>query len=122
MKLLQKAYSLLRWLCKCLLIGLLGIYRYTLSPVLHALAPGSGCRFEPTCSAYALEAVRTHGPFRGAWLAVKRLSRCHPWGGSGYDPVPHSCSCTSPKDQQHPSPFKPSPQAEGSPPATHRNL
>ncbi len=46
------------------------------------------CRFTPTCSQYAVEAIRKHGPFKGCWLAVKRISRCHPWGGSGYDPVP----------------------------------
>ena len=46
------------------------------------------CRFTPTCSQYALEALRKHGPFRGTWLALKRIARCHPWGGSGYDPVP----------------------------------
>ena len=46
------------------------------------------CRFTPTCSEYALQALRKYGPFKGLWLTVKRLSRCHPWGGSGYDPVP----------------------------------
>ena len=46
------------------------------------------CRFQPTCSHYAVEAIRKHGPFKGFWLAVKRILRCHPWGGSGYDPVP----------------------------------
>ena len=46
------------------------------------------CRFTPTCSQYAIEAVRKHGAVKGVWLAVKRISRCHPWGGSGYDPVP----------------------------------
>lgn len=49
----------------------------------------SPCRFQPTCSTYALEAVAAHGAARGSWLALRRLSRCHPWGGHGYDPVPH---------------------------------
>ena len=46
------------------------------------------CRFTPTCSQYALEALRKYGPLKGGWLALKRILRCHPWGGSGYDPVP----------------------------------
>ncbi len=66
-----------------LLIGAILVYRYTLSPLL-----GPRCRYLPTCSAYALEAVQRHGPWRGGWLAVKRLCRCHPWGGAGHDPVP----------------------------------
>lgn len=65
------------------LIGLVWVYRYTLSPWL-----GANCRFEPTCSAYAMQALRRYGAFRGSWLAAKRIARCHPWGGSGYDPVP----------------------------------
>jgi putative membrane protein insertion efficiency factor len=48
----------------------------------------SPCRFDPSCSAYALEAVEVHGAFKGSWLAVRRLLRCHPWGGQGWDPVP----------------------------------
>ena len=48
----------------------------------------SCCRFTPTCSQYALEALRKYGPLKGSWLAFKRIIRCHPWGGSGYDPVP----------------------------------
>jgi putative membrane protein insertion efficiency factor len=64
-------------------------YQYTLSPLLSLLGgPGSGCRFEPTCSAYFLEAIEMHGLARGSWLGLKRLARCQPWGGSGCDPVP----------------------------------
>jgi uncharacterized protein len=64
-------------------------YQYTLSPIFSVLAgPGSGCRFTPTCSNYFLEAVETFGVLHGSWLGLKRLGRCHPWGGRGYDPVP----------------------------------
>ena len=58
-------------------------YQLFTSPVLPP-----ACRFYPTCSAYALGAIMTHGVLRGGWLALRRLARCHPWGGSGYDPVP----------------------------------
>jgi len=58
-------------------------YQVTLAPLL-----GGHCRFTPTCSAYAAEAIRSHGATRGLWLALKRLARCHPWGGFGHDPVP----------------------------------
>ncbi|MEH7830132.1 membrane protein insertion efficiency factor YidD [Gemmobacter denitrificans] len=58
-------------------------YRLLFSPWV-----GHGCRFQPTCSAYALEALERHGAIRGSWLAGHRICRCHPWGGSGYDPVP----------------------------------
>jgi uncharacterized protein len=68
---------------------LIRTYQCTLSPFLGLLCgPNSGCRFTPTCSAYFLEAVETHGVLRGSWLGLKRLTRCQPWGGSGYDPVP----------------------------------
>lgn len=66
-----------------LLILPVRFYQLSISPML----PPS-CRFTPTCSSYAIEALRKHGPIKGLWLTVKRLSRCHPWGGSGYDPVP----------------------------------
>lgn len=58
-------------------------YQVVLSPLL-----GANCRFQPTCSAYAKEAVLTHGARKGGWLALRRISRCHPWGSHGYDPVP----------------------------------
>jgi hypothetical protein len=59
------------------------LYRLVLSPWL-----GANCRFQPTCSAYALEALEKHGALRGGWLALRRILRCHPGGGSGHDPVP----------------------------------
>ena len=65
------------------LLALVWLYRYTISPFL-----GNNCRYDPSCSAYAIESLRKHGAFRGSWLAAKRIARCHPWGGSGYDPVP----------------------------------
>ncbi len=65
------------------LLGLVKLYRITISPLL-----GANCRYQPTCSAYAIEALKTHGAFRGSALAAKRIARCHPWGGHGYDPVP----------------------------------
>lgn len=68
---------------KSLLIALVRAYQYLLSPLL-----GPRCRYQPTCSEYAVQALREHGALRGGWLTVRRLSRCHPWGSSGYDPVP----------------------------------
>ena len=64
-------------------IILVRFYQVCISPLKPAC-----CRFTPTCSAYALEALRKYGPIKGLYLAVKRIIRCHPWGGSGYDPVP----------------------------------
>ena len=64
-------------------IALIKIYQWIISPWI-----GPKCRFTPTCSQYALEAIKKYGPFKGIWLAARRISRCHPWGGHGYDPVP----------------------------------
>ena len=65
------------------------LYRWAISPALTTLfGPAGGCRYLPTCSAYAAEAVQTHGALTGSWLAARRLCRCHPWGGCGHDPVP----------------------------------
>jgi putative membrane protein insertion efficiency factor len=75
-----------KWLLKILsfpFILLIKIYQKIVSPIL-----GPQCRFTPTCSNYALEALKKYGVFKGTWLAIKRISKCHPWGGSGYDPVP----------------------------------
>ena len=65
------------------LIQLVRFYRFAISPWL-----GGNCRFQPTCSSYAIEALRCHGVLKGSWLAARRIGRCNPWGGSGYDPVP----------------------------------
>lgn len=71
------------------LLLLIQVYRWVLSPLKVALAgPAARCRFDPSCSEYALEAVRLHGACRGGRLALGRLARCHPWGGCGCDPVP----------------------------------
>ena len=66
-----------------LLTTTIRFYREAISPWTP-----SACRYTPTCSAFALEAIERHGAGRGSWLAVRRIARCHPWGGHGYDPVP----------------------------------
>lgn len=74
---------------KYLLIIAIAFYRWFLSPAKSILfGPLGRCRFTPSCSAYALEAVRQHGAYRGSWLSLKRVCRCHPWGRCGVDPVP----------------------------------
>jgi putative membrane protein insertion efficiency factor len=76
-----------------ILIALIKLYRYAISPYL---APS--CRYTPTCSSYAIEAVQRFGIFRGSWLAVRRIGRCHPWHAAGYDPVPENNSSITRKD------------------------
>ncbi len=66
-----------------ILIGVITLYRLFVSPLL-----GKNCRFQPSCSAYGIEAITRHGALKGGWLTVRRISKCHPWGASGYDPVP----------------------------------
>ena len=68
-----------------LLIGLVRFYQLAISPYL-----GRSCRYSPTCSQYTIEALKEWGPWKGSLLGIKRISRCHPWGGHGYDPVPLS--------------------------------
>ncbi len=64
-------------------IFLIKMYQWTISPLFPA-----SCRFTPTCSVYGLQAIKKYGPFKGGWLTLKRILSCHPWGRSGYDPVP----------------------------------
>lgn len=71
-----------RWLSYPL-TGMIKFYRHFISPMTPAT-----CRYSPTCSEYILEAIQIHGPFKGSWIGLKRILRCHPWGGKGYDPVP----------------------------------
>jgi len=66
-----------------LLVIPIKLYQILISPIL-----GPNCRYHPTCSQYSIEAINKYGPFKGTWLAIKRISSCHPWGGSGHDPVP----------------------------------
>lgn len=64
-------------------IALIKLYQWIISPWM-----GQKCRYTPTCSQYGIEALKKYGPLKGLWLTIKRVSRCHPWGGHGYDPVP----------------------------------
>ena len=82
MKTLQILRPLSEFIARMLILPI-QFYQKFISP----LTPPS-CRYTPTCSQYAIEALRKHGPFKGMYLAIRRILRCHPWGGSGYDPVP----------------------------------
>jgi len=79
--------------------GAVRVYQLVIVPVM----PAGGCRFHPSCSAYALEAIESHGPVRGAWLALKRIGRCHPWGPAGVDPVPPTATGSGKTDPIHPA-------------------
>lgn len=71
-----------RWLSK-ILTAFVQFYKKFISPITPAT-----CRYEPSCSTYMIQAIETHGAFKGFWLGLKRIARCNPWGGCGYDPVP----------------------------------
>ena len=79
----KRAGKLIAKAVERVMLWLIAFYRHCISP----LTPPA-CRYTPTCSQYAQEAIRKYGPFRGGWLALRRILRCHPFGGSGYDPVP----------------------------------
>lgn len=83
MKVLKAIIHGISWVLVTILLLPIWIYQKAISPY----TPPS-CRFTPTCSEYARQALLKHGPIKGLWLAIKRIARCHPWGGSGYDPVP----------------------------------
>ena len=80
-----------------LVLRLITLYQHALSPYWPAT-----CRYSPTCSHYAKEAIETHGLVRGGWLALKRIGRCQPWGSQGYDPVPSKDGASDPHDE-HPA-------------------
>ncbi len=82
--------------------GLVLAYRYSLSALI-----GNECRFKPTCSEYASDAITAHGAIRGGWLAIRRVARCHPWGGSGWDPVPPADDPPSDPDAAGPTRSRP---------------
>jgi putative membrane protein insertion efficiency factor len=92
-------------LAQHVLVSGVRLYRWTLSPAKTVLfGPLGRCRYTPSCSEYALGAIRIHGALAGAWLATKRICRCHPWGGCGHDPVPPQVSRAASRTAQFPVP------------------
>ncbi|WP_016776527.1 membrane protein insertion efficiency factor YidD [Anaerophaga thermohalophila] len=83
MEILRKIYKGFSKLLVFILIMPVKFYQWVISPMI-----GPSCRYTPTCSVYSMQALKKHGPFKGLWLATKRILSCNPWGGSGYDPVP----------------------------------
>jgi putative membrane protein insertion efficiency factor len=76
---------------QAILVIAISVYRWTISPAQTFLfGPTAGCRFTPTCSQFAVDAIRSRGAIAGSWLAAKRICRCHPFGGCGHDPIPKS--------------------------------
>jgi len=94
------------------LIFLVRIYRVTLSPAkMFIFGPSAECRFQPSCSQYAIEALKTHGAVTGGWLAAKRVCRCHPWGECGEDAVPpRKSKARSPQSTVHSPQSSPQPE------------
>lgn len=86
--------NLLKLIVSKVLIGLVRFYQLAISPWM-----GSSCRYSPTCSQYMIESVNEWGPFKGFWMGIKRIGRCHPWGGDGHDPVPENPNKKLTKDQ-----------------------
>ncbi len=91
---------------KHVLVALLRVYRTVISPLY-----GQVCRYYPSCSAYALEAVQEHGSVRGSWLALRRVGRCHPWASGGYDPVPPRRDPDATPTRRRPSRTAPPPRS-----------
>ncbi len=83
MKFFAKIYKIIKIILSFIFILIIKIYQLIISPLFPPR-----CRFTPTCSAYGLEAIKKYGPFKGGWLTLKRILSCHPWGKSGYNPVP----------------------------------
>ena len=79
---------------KKILVSLIRGYRYAISPLI-----GANCRFHPTCSSYAIQAIERFGVIKGCWLTIRRILRCHPWHSGGYDPVPKKKNSPAPEEQ-----------------------